>query len=64
MFFITFSLENNFSIKKQYGGKLWVSTYSFILYVFFENQQITSTIANDVQREQLRREDVKEHAST
>ncbi len=29
-----------------------------------ENQQIISTIANDERREQPRRENVKEHAST
>ncbi len=30
----------------------------------FENQQIFSTIANDERREQPRRENAKEHAST
>ena len=50
----------------QYSNSVMVQVMavdSFTLYVLLDNQQITFTIANDERREQLRRENVKQHAS-
>ena len=50
-----------FQFSNDKGAAVEIQFYAVSL---LGDQQIISTIANDVRREQLRREYVKEHAST